>query len=433
MNRKILRLAIPNIISNISIPLLGLIDVALMGHIGNKAAIGAIAIGSMLFNFIFWAFGFLRMGTSGFTAQAFGKRDLKESVAILSRSVVLALASGFILIILQLPVAYIGFKLCGASDEVVQMASTYFYIRIYSAPATIVLFALTGWFIGMQNARMPMYIAIFVNLVNIAYSLFFIKVLGMKVEGIAWGSLLAQYTGLLFAVVLMLTYYKKLFKYFDIAKLRDIRAFKDFLFVNKDIFIRTLLLIITISFFTAESARLGDTILASNTLLYQFFIFFSYFMDGFAYAAESLVGKYIGARDENLLRTTIKRLFLWGIGIALAFTFIYITSGKYLIPLLTNNTLIISYTQDYIYLIYLLPLVTFAAFLWDGIYVGATASVAMRNSMLVSTLVLFFPLYYFAFHQLGNLGLWIAFLIFLFSRGILLQLFSKKYIYSSFR
>ncbi len=406
-----------------------MVDVGLMGHIGSTTAIGAIAIGAMIFNFIFWAFGFLRMGTSGFTAQAYGKRDLNESVAILSRSVILALASGIFLIILQGPIAIIGFKLCGAGDEVVSMASTYYYIRIYAAPATIILYALLGWFIGMQNAKTPMLIAVFVNVINIVYSLFFIKVLGMKVEGIALGSMLAQYTGLLFAIVLWFKYYGKLIKYFSISKLKDIKAFKNFLYVNKDIFIRTLLLIVTISFFTSESARFGDTVLASNTLLYQFFIFFSYFMDGFAYAAESLVGKYVGANDKLKLHSTIKLLFKWGFGIALAFTIIYLCFGRMLITLLTNDISIIQFTNTNIYLIYLLPIVTFAAFLWDGIYVGATASVAMRNSMLIATLILFFPLYYLVLHQYNNTGLWIAFLLFLASRGILLQVFSRKYIY----
>ena len=431
MNRKILRLAIPNIITNISVPLLGMIDVGLMGHIGTKAAIGAIAIGTMIFNFIFWSFASLRMGTSGVTAQAYGRKDFNESIAILSRSTVLAVVSGLMIILLQVPVAYIGFKLCGASYEVTQLASGYYYIRIYSAPATIILYALTGWLIGMQNSKMPMFIAIFVNIVNIIYSLFFIKVMGMKIEGIALGSLLAQYTGLLFAIVLVVKNYGKLFKYFSISKLKDIKAFKDFVYVNKDITIRTLLLIITISFFTTESAKFGDTVLASNTMLYMFFIFFSYFMDGFAYASESLVGKYIGANDRLLLGKTIKQLFKWGIGIAIVFTFIYFFFGRYLVLLLTNNATVIQYTNNNLYLIYLLPLLTFAAFLWDGIYVGATASVAMRNSMIIASLVIFYPVYFLFLHQYQNIGLWISFLIFLASRGVLLQIFSKRYIFKS--
>ncbi len=430
MNKKILRLAIPNVISNISIPLLGLVDVALMGHLGSNTYIGAIAIGTMIFNIIFWAFGFLRMGSSGFTAQAYGQRNFHEAVMILARSLTLALTSGFLIIFFQKPIANLAFLMIGSSNEIETIASQYYYIRIYSAPASIALYAIIGWLIGMQNAKLPMIIAIFTNIINIAFSLFFVKIMGMQVAGVAWGSLLAQYTALLFAFSLIYKNYGKLFKHFSFHELKNINAFKNFLTVNRDIFVRTLLIIIAISYFTARSATLGDNILAANTLLYQFFIFFSYFMDGFAYAAESLAGKYVGAGDKTMLKKTIKRLFLWGGIIAAVFTLMFILFGKMILPLLTNNQETIIIANKYLYWVYLLPLTTFAAFLWDGIYVGSTASVAMRNSMIISVIVLFFPLYFFVFSKMGNNGLWIAFLIFLTSRGLILQLQSKKHIYS---
>ncbi len=431
MNKKILRLAIPNVISNITIPLLGLVDIILMGHLGNQSYIGAIAIGTMIFNIIFWAFGFLRMGSSGFTAQAFGRRNMPEAIMILARSLILAIISGILLILMQKPILFLAFKLIGINNEIETITSQYYYIRIYTAPATIALIAIIGWLTGMQNAKTPMVIAIFVNITNILYSLFFVKVLNMKAEGIALGSLLAQYTGILFAFWMLYKHYGKLFKHFSFEKLKVMKPFLNFLSVNRDIFIRTLLIIITISFFTSRSAKMGNSILAGNTLLYQFFIFFSYFMDGFAFAAESLVGKYYGAKDKFMLKKTIKRLFIWGSGICILFTLLFVLFGKMLLPILTNNTETLLIANKYFYWVYFLPITTFSAFLWDGIYVGTTASVAMRNSMLISVVILFFPLYFFVFREMGNNGLWITFLIFLSSRGIILQLIAKKYIYSN--
>ncbi|MCX6232543.1 MAG: MATE family efflux transporter [Bacteroidetes bacterium] len=430
MNKKILRLAIPNVISNITVPLLGMVDVGLMGHLGSQVYIGAIAIATMIFNIIFWAFGFLRMGSSGFTAQAYGRRDFPEAVMVFARSITLAVISGIAIILLQKPIAFVAFGLIGVNNEMEIIASSYYYIRIYTAPATIALTAIIGWLIGMQNARTPMAITILVNAVNIAYSFFFVIVLGMKAEGIAWGSLLAQYTGLIFALWMVHRHYGKLFRTFKAEKLKNLQPFINFLAVNKDIFIRTLLIIVVISFFTFRSAKLGDAILAGNTLLYQFFIFFSYFMDGFAYAAESLVGKYYGANDKLMLEKTVKKLFVWGGGICLSFTLIYFLFGKMLLPLLTNNKETILIANTYFYWVYLIPLVTFSAFLWDGIYVGCTASAAMRNAMIISTIVLFFPLYFFVLKGWGNNGLWLAFIIFLASRGLLLQWQAKKQIYS---
>ncbi len=429
MNKKILRLAIPNVISNISIPLLGLVDVGLMGHLGSQTYIGAIAIGSMIFNILFWAFGFLRMGSSGFTAQAYGRRNFPEAVMVLARSLTLAVICGIAIILLQKPIAIVTFKLVGASTAVENIVSQYYYIRVYAAPATIALMAIIGWLIGMQNARTPMAIAIFVNGINILYSLFFVKVMGMKAEGIALASLLAQYTALLFAVWIVYRHYGKIFGSFTFAQLKDLKPFRNFLAVNKDIFIRTILLILTISYFTVRSAQLGETVLAANTLLYQFLIFFSYFMDGFAFAAESLVGRYYGGNDKILIRKTVKRLFVWGGGICIAFTLIFLLFGKIILNVLTDNIETLATANHYLFWIYLIPLASFTAFLWDGIYIGCTASVAMRNSMIISVVLLFFPLYFLVFNGMGNNGLWLAFIIFLASRGLLLQWQAGRQIY----
>ena len=250
MNRKILALAIPNIVTNITIPLLGMVDIGLMGHMGSAVYLGAIAIGTMIFNIIFWGFSFLRMGTSGFTAQAYGSRNLNESVLILCRSLLVGLAGSIALILLQYPIAWIAFKLVNSTTEVESLARQYFYIRIYAAPATLCIYSLTGWFIGMQNAKSPMILAISVNILNIIFSLIFIKIAHMNSDGIALANVCSQCIGLLFGLFLIRPYFRKLKKYLIFKDIFNVGALRHFLNVNKDIFIRTLCLIFTFSFFT---------------------------------------------------------------------------------------------------------------------------------------------------------------------------------------
>jgi len=429
MNRKILLLAIPNIVTNISIPLLGMVDLGLMGHLESGIYIGAIALGSMIFNFLFWGFGFLRMGTSGFTAQAFGRRDLRESMLVLIRSVVIALGGGILFIFLQEPIARLAFSLIGGSPEVEQLAREYFYIRIYASPATLTIFALTGWFIGMQNARNPMILSISINVLNILFSLALIHLFSMKSNGIALANVLSQSTGIVLGLLLLRGYLRKLKKFFSLSDAMNWKAIKPFVAVNRDIFIRTLCLIFVLSFFTTQSANTSDTVLAVNTLLFQFFYFFSYFIDGYAYAAEALTGRYIGARNPSQLKKAIRLLFIWGISITVVFTVIYGFGGEFFLRLLTDNASLITESQPYLFWIVLVPVITFSAFLWDGIYIGATASVPMRNSMVVITLLIFLPAYYLLREPMGNNGLWLAMMIWLAARGISLWLLSGKAIY----
>lgn len=429
MNKKILLLSIPNIITNITIPLLGMVDLGLMGHLGSQIYIGAIALGTMIFNFIFWGFGFLRMGTSGFTAQAYGGRDLKEAAQVLVRSVVVGVAGGVLLILLQGPIAWLAFRLVNGSPEVEQLAAQYFRIRVWAAPATLVMYALTGWFIGMQNARTPMILAISVNVLNILFSLGFIHLAGMTSDGIALANVLSQCTAIVLSIFFLRSYYGKLKQHLNFREALRWEAMKRFISVNKDILIRTLCLIFVLSFFTTQSASSGDTVLAVNTLLFQFFFFFSYFIDGFAYAAEALTGRFIGAGDKPALRKAVRILFIWGSSLALVFTAIYGFGGKALLQLLTDQPAIIDASLPYLFWIALIPLVTFSAFLWDGIYVGATASAPMRNSMVVITVVIFLPAYYLLSGPLGNNGLWLAMMGFMAARGLFLWLLSGRSIF----
>ena len=416
MNRKILQLAIPSIVSNITVPLLGLVDVAIVGHLGSASYIGAIAVGGMLFNMIYWIFGFLRMGTSGMTAQAYGKRDLTEVVRTLLRAVGVGLLISLGLWILQSPILRGAFVLIDATEEVKRWASLYFNICIWGAPAVLGLYGFAGWFIGMQNSRFPMFIAIAQNIVNIAASLCFVFVLGMKVEGVALGTLIAQYAGLFMAFALWLKYYKRLKAYIDWNGLWGREAMRRFFSVNSDIFFRTLCLVAVTTFFTSTGARQGDVILAVNTLLMQLFTLFSYIMDGFAYAGEALAGRFIGAKNDVGLRKCLRLLFLWGIGLSLSFTILYALGGKNFLGLLTNDTSVIEASGDYFYWVLAIPLCGFSAFLWDGIFIGATATRQMLYSMLVASGT-FFIMYYLFYQSMGNHALWMAFLWYLSLRG----------------
>lgn len=435
MNRKILDLAVPNIISNITVPLLGIVDISLMGHLESDSYIGAIALGSLIFNFIYWGFGYLRMGTSGFTAQALGRRDLPETINVFSRAILIALAGGMAMLVLQGPVEWLSFIILKGEKEVEMLAASYFRIRIWAAPATLLQFAFMGWFIGMQNAKIPMVIAIVSNVANIVFNFLFVMVWGLGSDGVAYGTVIAQYIGLLVALIFFRKYFRKLFKYWNRNAALKLARLKEFMLLNTDIFIRTMCLVMVFSFFTAKSASADntisgdDTILAVNSMLMQFFMFFSFLIDGFAYASEALIGRFVGSRSRDSLKKVINLLFVWGLGIGLLFTLIYLFASKAIIGLLTDLPEVRENAQPYVFWVIIIPLVSFSAFLWDGIFIGATAGKAMRNAMLISTLAIFFPSYWILSGILGNHGLWLAFILFLGARGITMSLMAKKAIF----
>jgi len=435
INKKILQLAVPNIISNISVPLLGIVDMALMGRMESDAYIGAIALGSLIFNFIYWGLGFLRMGTSGFTAQAWGRRDLPETIGVFSRAFLFGLCISVLLLVLQRPVEWLSFAVLKGETLVEQLAMDYFRIRIWAAPAVLGQFALLGFFLGMQNARLPMVVLITTNLINLGCNYYFVMELGMGSDGVALGTVLAQYAGLLLALVFFRRYFSRLFRYWS-ARAALVRSkYLEFLRVNKDIFIRTMCLVVVFSWFTARSASSDvssegqETILAVNSLLMQFFMFFSFLIDGFAHASEALTGKFIGARDRRSLHASIRLLFIWGTGISLFFTLVYLVGGEGIFRLLTDNPEVIANARPYYFWVAMVPLVSFTAFLWDGIYIGATAGPEMRNAMLIATIGVFFPVYVVAGKFMGNHGLWLAFILFMAARGITMQLFARKAVY----
>lgn len=417
MNRDILRLAIPNIISNITIPLLGLIDLALMGHLKSEVYIGAIALGGVIFNFIYWGFGFLRMSTSGFAAQAFGEQNSRETITVLARALAVAVFASLIILTLQLPIAWAGFSLIGGSEEVKLLAREYFLIRVWAAPAALSQFVFSGWFLGMQNARYPMIVAISANVANILLSVLFVFGLNMKSDGVALGTALSQYIGLALAVFLFLKKYRGLLSLVQKSRIFNVKKLTEFFRVNSDIFIRSFCIILVFTFFTSESANTNDTILAVNSLLIQLLLFFSFFIDGFAYAGEALVGKFFGARQSAQMTKAVKLLFLWGTGLAVGFTLVYLTGINTILRLLTSQQELIQQAQPYIIWVILIPLASFSSFIWDGIYIGATASAAMRNTLLGATFLVFAPVYFLLNPYWENHTLWLAMVLFMLARG----------------
>ncbi len=422
MNKQILHIALPSIISNITVPLLALVDTTIVGHLGSASYIAAIALGGMIFNMIYWLFNFLRMGTGGLTAQAYGANQHQVTSYILLRSLTIAGGIALTLLLLQRPIFQVTFHFVTATAEVRSLASIYFNILIWGAPAMLALYSFTGWFLGMQNARIPMCIAITQNVVNIAVSTLLVFGCHLKIEGVALGTLISQYTALLLAVIFCLTKFD-VKQHFELKAILDINTLKRFFQINRDIFLRTLCLIAVTTYFTSAGSTQGELTLAANTLLMQFFIIFSYFMDGFAYAGEALGGRYFGAHDRLNFQRVTRCLFAWGGALSVLFFFIYFLSGTSLLHLLTDDSQVINRAQQYLPIIYFIPLISFAAFLFDGLYIGTTATRYMLISMFCASAA-FFVLINVC--TLSNTLLWLAFLVYLGGRGLMQAFLFKK-------
>lgn len=422
MNKQILHIALPSIISNITVPLLALVDTTIVGHLGSASYIAAIALGGMVFNMIYWLFNFLRMGTGGLTAQAYGANQHQATSYILLRSLTIAGGIALTLLLLQRPIFQVTFHFVTATAEVRSLASIYFNILIWGAPAMLTLYSFTGWFLGIQNARIPMCIAITQNVVNIAVSTLLVFGCHLKIEGVALGTLISQYTALLLAVIFCLTKFD-VKQHFELKAILDINTLKRFFQVNRDIFLRTLCLIAVTTYFTSAGSTQGELTLAANTLLMQFFIIFSYFMDGFAYAGEALGGRYFGAHDRLNFQRVTRCLFAWGGALSVLSFFIYFLSGTSLLHLLTDDSQVINRAQQYLPIVYFIPLISFAAFLFDGLYIGTTATRYMLISMFCASAA-FFVLINVC--TLSNTLLWLAFLVYLGGRGLMQAFLFKK-------
>ena len=424
-HRQILRLAIPMIIANISTPLLGLVDTAVMGHLDTPDYLAGVALGGLIFSFIYWGFSFLRMGTTGITAQAYGNSDDSEIKLILARTFLIAVIIAVGLLLLQYPIRLFSFWLINSSAAVEQLSIRYFNIRIWSAPASLGHYVLLGWFIGIQDVKSPLYIVLITNLCNIGLDILFVVYLGMDISGVALASVLAEYFGLLLGLLLLAWRLKSYRTKLDWRQLFDRKKLKVLLTINNDIFIRTLCLIFTFAFFTAQGARYGEVILAANAVLLNFQMFMAFALDGFAHAAEALVGKAIGAANKVLFSRSVRTTALWSYAVTIGFTILYLYFGTDIVRLLTNLETVRNTAFKYLPWVVITPLLSFGSFLLDGIFIGATLSREMRNTMLLSVLFCFLPAWYFS-QPLQNHGLWLSFCIFMLARSILMVYVFKR-------
>lgn len=425
MNKRVLKLALPSILANVTVPIVGMVDVAIAGRLGDAASIGAIAIATMLFDLLYWNMGFLRVGTGGYAAQAYGRRDLKDAVKVLVQALGTALAAAMIIWLIQIPYLKLSFLIIDSSPYVQSMAKEYFFIRIWAAPATLSLFVFKGWFIGMQNTISPMVIDVSVNLINIGMSIILAISFGLGIKGVAYGTLIAQYSGVIISLILIIVYYKKLFHYIDIKNSFIIKDMKSFFVLNGNLFLRSTALLLVYAGFTSIAAKYGDTLLAVSTIMMKLMLLYSYFVDGFAYAGEALTGRFIGAKDRVSLIKSIKVLFNWISAIAIISTVIYWIAGEEMFKLLTNNVEVIEAAKEYFPWLLFVPILSCVAFILDGIFIGATASSAIRDTMLLSA-SLFFLTYYLLNGWIGHHALYAAYMMHLVVRTIYMSLIMKR-------
>ena len=425
MNKEILRLAIPSILANITIPLVGLVDTIIVGHISDAHAIGGIAIGTMLFDLLYWNFGFLRVGTSGMTAQAFGRGDREQCARLLTQSVGIAMLGAALIWVLQWLFVTAVLWVVPCSEQVSAFAREYFYIRVWAAPATLSLMALKGWFIGMQDTVTPMITDIVVNVVNMVVSYVLAVYTPMGALGVALGTVVAQFTGLSLAIILLLCKYRHVFRGLSIWQLaRDMQGMRSLITLNANLFVRSLCFMIVYVGFTSLSSLYGDTDLAVCSILMKLFMLVSYFVDGFAYAGEALVGKAIG-QQEGAVNALVRLLFVWSLGVGAVFTVIFAISYTPLYGMMTSDSVVLARLTDFAGWLIAMPIVSTLAFMWDGVFTGATAGKQIRNAMIWAA-VGFVVGYVASYHYLGTHALFVGYFLHLAARVIYLTATWKK-------
>ncbi len=440
MNKQILRLAIPSILANITIPLVGLVDTAIVGHISDAHAIGGIAIGTMLFDLLYWNFGFLRVGTSGMTAQAFGRGDREHCARLLTQSISIALIGAAIIWALQWLFVTATLAIIPCSTEVAVFARKYFFIRVWAAPATLSLMAIKGWFIGMQDTVSPMITDMVVNVVNMLASYVLAVYTPMGALGVALGTVIAQLTGLLLGVLIIVCKYRHVWQGLSIWQLaKDRQGIRNLITLNANLFVRSLCFMVVYVGFTSLSSMYGDTDLAVCSILMKLFMLVSYFVDGFAYAGEALVGKYIGAAKSNPISDSpsgrpvsnspsgaseisslVRLLFLWSLGVGAIFTVLFAVSYLPMYRMMTSDTMVLARLTDFTGWLIAMPIVSTLAFMWDGVFTGATAGKQIRNAMIWAA-VGFVLGYVASYHHLGTHALFVGYFLHLAARVIYLS------------
>lgn len=425
----------PSIVSNITVPLLSLVDIAIVGHIGNASYLAAISVGAMIFNVMYWVLAFLRMGTSGMTAQAYGAKDRAGINWLFKRSLSIGFFLGVAMLVCMLSIRSVAMILMQVGDSSVHLVSTYFNIGIFGAPAVLGAFALNGFLVGMQNTKTPMLVAVSQNIINIVFSLMFVFVLKMDIAGVALGTVLSQW------IAFLMLYFSSRHLYpedtqlglrtilnsgksKDEATTYDANRMAAFFSTNRDIFFRTLCLVAVNLFFTSAGSAQGEVILAVNTLIMTLFTLFSYVMDGFAFAGEALAGRFVGAEDRKSLGQLHRNLLVWGGLFTVLFTMLYYLGGDGFLSLLTSDNTVIEASHDYSFFALLIPVCGVLAFIYDGLFIGMTRTKEMFLSCFVGA-IFFFGIYYFFFSELGNIALWIALLSYLAMRGVVLAVAFK--------
>jgi MATE family multidrug resistance protein len=412
-------------LSNITVPLLGMVDTGVTGHLENAVYLGAVAIGSTIFSFLYSGVNFLRMGTTGITAQRFGANDDDGLRLALGQSLVVSTAIAIVLILLQVPLNVLAMTLLGPEPEVAGYASEYFSIRIWSAPATLANYALIGWFIGLQNARVPLFIVLAINLTNIALDLVFVLLLDMKVDGVAAASVIAEFIGVAVGISFAIAELKRRGGHLNTSHLTTMHEYAEFFAINANLFVRTMALMFTFAFVTAAGARMGGLILAANAVLMNLLNLIAFALDGLAHAAEALVGKAVGAKDRMAVHRAVQLTMRWSFVIAVGLSILFWITGPIFVRLLTDIPEVKNTTLQYLPWVIVAPVIALWAYLYDGVFVGATRAKEMRNSMVASTFLVFAPAW-FAFRFLGNHGLWLAFMIFLASRGLGMHFYYRR-------
>jgi MATE family multidrug resistance protein len=429
-HRRVLAIAGPMTLANLTTPLLGVVGIAVIGQLGSASLLGAVAISAVVFDYVFWLFGFLRMGTVALAAQALGAGDRLEQRAVLLRALVIAGVIGAGILVLQWPLAEAAYQLMGASPEVTAAAKTYFYVRVWSAPFTLANYALLGWLVGIARTNLALGLQIIVNTINMAATCVFVLWLDMGVAGAALGTVIAEGFGTAAGAVFVVFLGRGLPRP-DLAAVLDRPRLVRMIAVNRDIMIRTAALIAAFAFFTAQSARAGDLILAANAVLHNLVLIAAYFLDGIATAAEQLCGRAYGARSRHAFRAAARLCLGWGFALALGLVAVFVVAGSWLIALMTVSPELRGAAEQYLLFAAIAPIAGGFAYTYDGIFIGATWTRAMRNLMLIS-LALYLAVWW-ALTPWGNAGLWLAMLVFLVARGGLQALRYPKLLAASFR
>jgi MATE family multidrug resistance protein len=424
-NRSVWRIAAPMILSNVSVPLLGMVDAGVTGHLEDASYLGAVAVGATIFGFLYTGVNFLRMGTTGIAAQKFGADDFDGLRVALGQALIVAVTIAAILLLLQFPLGAMALRLIGPDARVAEFADLYFSIRIWSAPATLANFALIGWFIGLQNARAPLIIVLVTNITNIVLDLVLVVLAGMKVDGVAFASVVAEFSGFAVGIGFVIRELRKHNGHWNVAKLTTPREYAAFFRVNGHLFVRTMALMFTFAFVTAQGARQGGLILAANAILMNLQNLLAFALDGFAHAAEALVGKAVGEKNIGALKRSVSLALRWSLIVAAAFSVFFALFGTWIVAILTDLSDIRVTTARYLPWLILSPLVAVWSYLYDGVFVGATLAKEMRDIMVISTFLIFLPAWY-ALQFLGNDGLWLSFMLFLASRGIGMHMFYRR-------